>query len=419
MKKFLVTLACVLALLLLLAGAAGPVTAGDTPPANEGLAPEAVNAEDVQNYFPVQGKLTDAAGHPLTGDYEIKFRLYDVYTGGTALCLDTNLVKVTNGLFNTEVWGNCQDKILGQQLYLSIEVEDNGEMDPRQPIFAVPYAWSLRPGATMIGTVGPDPMLHIENADPSGRGLRVYAMSPTGTNYGIVGAAVSPNGYGGYFYNNATGGTGLWATGNAGTAIKAESTAGTALNASGSTGVEANSPSGVAIKATGTGVIQSSAISYVWISGNGARPYRQSDSTVIDMDSVGGAKIRGMAVGDKNVVLPITITSPLYGQNVRVTGLDIEYLTDTTFEGITAVLLRRQIAGCDAASCYANLVNDGTNLSCEDLTTSTSCSHHYNITANNVLTANSGILYLTIQLTFVDNIGWIRIGGVRLTLEHD
>ena len=102
-------------------------------------------------------------------------------------------------------------------------------MSPRQPIYAVPYAWSLRPGAVIIGTVGPEAILHIENNDPSGRGLRAYAMSLTGVNYGMVAAAKSPDGYGAYIYNNG-----------------------------GGVGLRAESNTGVAIKATGTGIIQSS-----------------------------------------------------------------------------------------------------------------------------------------------------------------
>jgi len=176
-------------------------------------------AEDVLSYIPVQGRLTNSAGIPLDGDYEITFRLYDVNVGGTELCHDTNLVTVTKGLFSSEIWGTCADHITGEQIFLGIEVESDGEMSPRQPIFAVPYAWSLRPGAVISGTVGPDPVVHIQNADPSGRGLRVYSMSQTGTNYAIVGAARSPNGFGGYFYNNG-----------AGTALRADSNSADATN---------------------------------------------------------------------------------------------------------------------------------------------------------------------------------------------
>jgi hypothetical protein len=348
-------------------------------------------AEDVQNYIPVQGKLTDAAGNPLEGNFTMTFRLYDVYTGGTALCSDTNSVTVTKGLFNSEIWGTCQSSILGQQLYLSIEVQGNGEMAPRQPIFAVPYAWSLRPNAKIIGSVGPDPILHIENSDPSGRGLRAYAMSETGINYGVIGAAKSPAGFGGYFYNSG-----------------------------GGTGLLAQSDTGPAIIAQGTGIIKSTALSYIWISGNNLRPYQMTDSTIINMDTVGGAVImRGATAGTKNVMLPITLPGALYGQNVTVTGIDLYFSGQTGTDGISVVLLRRQTGVCSTASCYVTILYDGTDRFCASATNPTGCTVHWNLTSNNVLTADSGILYLTLELTFGNATNWIDIGGVRLTLKHD
>ena len=39
--------------------------------------------------------------------------------------------------------------------------------------------------------------------------------------------------------------------------------------------------------------------------------------------------------------------------------------------------------------------------------------------SNNILTADSGILYLTLELAFYSDTAWVEIGGVRLTLEHD
>ena len=181
---------------------------GSTP--NEGETAQAPEA-NVGNYIPVQGRLTNAAGNPLNGNFDMTFRLYDTPSGGTALCQDANAnVPVAGGLFNSEIWGNCAGQITGQQLYLGIEVEGDGEMSPRQPIYAVPYAWSLRPGAVISGAIGSDAMLHIENNGASGRGLRSYAMADSGANYGVVGASRSPDGYGGYFYNNGAG-TGLWA----------------------------------------------------------------------------------------------------------------------------------------------------------------------------------------------------------------
>lgn len=93
----------------------------------------------------------------------------------------------------------------GKQLYLGVEVGSDGEMTPRSFIDNVPYAWSLRPGANIIGAVGPGAILHIENSDPSGHGLRSYALSTSGLNFGVVGASMSPEGYGGYFYNSGGG----------------------------------------------------------------------------------------------------------------------------------------------------------------------------------------------------------------------
>jgi hypothetical protein len=396
MKRYFVPAISIAALILLLVASAvladdGPGGSGGEPePANQTDAP-ALSA-NVASYIPVQGKLTDVSGAPLNGDFTIAFRLYDVLSGGTALCLDTNNVTVAKGLFSSEIWGNCSDSIHGQQLYLSIEVEENGEMDPRQPIYAVPYAWSLRPGAIIIGSVGPGAILHIENSDPNGRGLRAYAMSETGTNYGVIGGAKSPDGYGGYFYNtNASSGTALWA----------------------------DSPNGVALKATGSGVIQSTALSTVWISGSGLRPYRQSDTTIIDMDTIGGAKItRGAAAGTRNVMLPITIPGELYGQNVTITGIDVYFLGDTALDGITTALLRRQKGMCSTATCYATILFDSTFYGCDDAVSPNGCSHHWNPTANNELSADSGVLYLTFELAFNDAASWVDIGGVRLTLAH-
>lgn len=207
MKKYIPLTICILAVAFLLAFAAGQGRAQDGSLADEAPLPEEVDA-NVAPYIPVQGRLTDASGNPLNGNYSIVFRLYDVLTGGTAICEDTNSVAVADGLFNSEI-GNCwTDDITGQQLYLGIQVGSDGEMSPRKPIYPVPYAWSLIPGADIIGTVINGPILHLENWSGDGRGLRSYAMATTGENYGVVGASRSSQGYGGYFYNNS-GGDGL------------------------------------------------------------------------------------------------------------------------------------------------------------------------------------------------------------------
>ncbi|MCL4263910.1 MAG: hypothetical protein KJ069_11875 [Anaerolineae bacterium] len=350
---------------------------GDRPP-RDPLIPDV--PEVSSDYIPIQGRLTDENGTPLNGTYDVTFRLYDVSSGGTALCERVRSVTLTDGLFNTYFSGaGCS--IDGRQLYLGIEVEDDGEMVPRQYIDNVPVAWTLRPGAFISGTLGSNAILDIENWASNGRGLRAYAMDQTGINYGVVGASRSPNGYGGYFYNNG---------------------------------------GGVAMRAGGTGIIQSEAPTYLWISGNGVRPYHQTDSTIIDMDTIGGALIyRGAAAGFKNVMLPITLPGTLYGQDVRVTDMDIYWQGNTDFDAITAVLLRRQTGVCSTSACYASILQDTADHVCDVGNNSTGCVQHYDLTTNNVLTADSGVLYLTLELGFSGASTWIDLGGVRLTLEYD
>jgi hypothetical protein len=200
-----VTALVVLATLALAAGLTRAQEPGPDGGSNE--ASEAEEAAAVGAVVPIQGRLTDAGGNPLDGYYSVKATLYNASTGGVALCTDTDTVLVDNGLFNMYLDGSdaCSSSdIDGRQLYLGIKVGSDGEMTPRQGIYPVPYARSLRPGAIISGTVN-GAMVHIENWNTNGRALRAYAMATSGENYGVVGASRSSSGYGGYFYNTAAG----------------------------------------------------------------------------------------------------------------------------------------------------------------------------------------------------------------------
>ena len=202
--------AVILAALVMLALAVGLTRAqGPGPEGDINEVSRAEAAAAVASVIPIQGRLTDDGGTPIDGTRVITFSLYPSYGATTPVCQDDDSVNVDNGLFSANMdWCSSSD-IDGKQLYLGIQVEGDAEMTPREAIYPVPYAYSLRPGA-IISSSTSAAILHIENWHPSGRGLRVYAMDETGTNYGIVGASRSPNGYAGYFYNNsAGGGTGL------------------------------------------------------------------------------------------------------------------------------------------------------------------------------------------------------------------
>lgn len=99
--------------------------------------------------FPYQGLLTDSQGNPLNGNINIVFRIYESSEGGTPLWEEShtgeNAVPVENGEFHVllggiqpipaSVWTHAP-------LYLGIQVEDDEEMTPRQPIGSV--MWSMR-----------------------------------------------------------------------------------------------------------------------------------------------------------------------------------------------------------------------------------------------------------------------------------
>jgi hypothetical protein len=111
-------------------------------------------------------------------------------------------VKVTGGLFNTHIDFD-QSYFDGRALWLGITVGTDSEMTPRQEFRPVPYALSLVPGARVMGAA--QLPLTAETTHPDGRAIRGYATANSGTNFGVVGASGSPDGYGGYFYNNEGG----------------------------------------------------------------------------------------------------------------------------------------------------------------------------------------------------------------------
>ncbi len=402
----------VLGLLLVLAVGLSLAQEPEPPEGEIGMEGE-IGVAAVSSRIPVQGRLTNAGGSPLNGTYSIRFSLYAAATGGTALCSDTNSVSVEDGLFYSEIWGSCgTDDINGQQLYLGIEVEGDGEMMPRQPILPVPYAFSLIPGAIISDTR--DGVLTVRSTG-SGYNDALLAYAE-GTGKAVTGAATDGIGvYGTSVNSDGVQGYSLDDDGVVGISINGDGVVGATLSG---TGVVGLSGTGTAISAEGTGIIQSTAKSYVWISGNGVRPYSQSDSTVIDLDSIGGAIVTpGATASARYVMLPVTVPGPLYGQDMTISDLDIYWVGDTDMDAITDIRFRRQTGVCD--SCYAEILHDATDHTCYEDTHPTGCTIHYDLTSNNVLTADSGVLYMMLQLTAIGNDTWIRIGGVRLTLEHD
>ena len=163
---------------------------------------DAVPATGVTNSINYQGWLTDSAGSPLSGTYDMTFRLYDVF-GRMALATDAHQVVVADGLFNTSIDFD-QSYFDGRKLRLGVTVGTDDEMTPRQELRPVPYALSLVPGAEIIGSA--PVALYAESVCPKqDNGIGVYGKGK----------------YGGYFTTNQGG---AWGQLNHNVAVNATTT---------------------------------------------------------------------------------------------------------------------------------------------------------------------------------------------------
>lgn len=332
--------------------------------------------------IPVQGRLTNTAGNPINGDVEVVFRIYGALEGGTALCEDTQTVTANAGLFSAAIEGCTANDIDGRQLYLGIQVGADDEMTPRQPIYPVPYAWSLLPGAKISGSSSSS-VLEISN---SSEGAGLWALSGSGD--GVHGASLLGPGVYGYSLNGP--------------------------------GVVGDSFEGAALVAKGTGVITSTAYTYLWISGSAARAYDPSDTLIVEFTQNGAAKLsRGATAGNKTVVLPVTIPAVLYGQAVRIEEMTISWLAETDEDYFLSPILRQQTGACSSAACYEVIVSSLSNFDCAEADHATGCQVDLDAVDGSVLSEESGALMIGIVFHFKDDTTWINLGGVRLKLAYN
>ena len=142
-----------------------------------------------------QGRLADADGNPLTGTYNMIFRLYDVPTGGTPLWEEqwtgSNGVRVSDGLFNVML-GSLnpipQSVIAGHnQLWLGITVGTDNEMQPRVQLGSVP--WAVRaltvPDGSITTAKIADGAVTREKLAPGSVQVPIYSATTTVTNWRI------------------------------------------------------------------------------------------------------------------------------------------------------------------------------------------------------------------------------------------
>ncbi len=144
-------------------------------------------ADDISPGFTYQGMLSEG-GSPVTGSRDMRFRVYsdDACTTNVGNNIIRNGVAIDNGVFSVELTLPLppEDIFIGQGRWLGVRVE--GVDIACQELQAVPYAFSLRPGAK------------IEGSKPSRWALYAENTATTGSNSGVRGETHSDDGAGVY-----------------------------------------------------------------------------------------------------------------------------------------------------------------------------------------------------------------------------
>lgn len=105
-----------------------------------------------------QGFLTDETGQQVEDDtFIFTFSIYDSETGGSSLWTENQVLQVTNGVFNAQLGSEEPlDLAFDGQYWIGVEIDGGGEMEPRMPLSAAPYAMhalTVKDGAITTGKI--------------------------------------------------------------------------------------------------------------------------------------------------------------------------------------------------------------------------------------------------------------------------
>ncbi|GIW07759.1 MAG: hypothetical protein KatS3mg060_2564 [Dehalococcoidia bacterium] len=352
--------------------------------------------------FTYQGRLTNAVGQPVpNGSYAMTFRLYEDSAApiGSALATAVATPTVSGGLFVVNLSGFAS-YVDGRDLYIGVQVGSDPELSPRQRITPVPYALSLRPGATISGSEISSGFCLIGTLCPPGSVLYVRNTSTDppdpliGPGAGIVGRGNEGYGvWGGSETNSGVVGRTLSVVTGTGAIVGYGPTGGNALYASGS------------------GRIASEAPTKLWISGQSFVKNLSGDLTTWDMEEPGSAQIRSgnAAGGTRNIYLPVTVPAQQYGVDTVVESATVYYRrSGTAFITRTALWRLNPATGS-----FLTMIEDET-----DRTSSVFASYTLDTSNNNRLTAGNGGMSVFLELQFSNNTDYVELYGVELTLRN-
>jgi hypothetical protein len=142
----------------------------------------------VNNRFTYQGMLRED-GAPVTGTRDMVFRLFsDAGCSTPAVTAHPAPdVEVNGGLFSVELPVPPM-ALNGQGLWLRVQVE--GTTVACQEILPVPYAFSVRPGASIVGEQPGWEAIHAENTATTGGSYGIYAQSASPAGAGVLAKGV-------------------------------------------------------------------------------------------------------------------------------------------------------------------------------------------------------------------------------------
>lgn len=232
-----------LMLALLLTLTAGVTQAQGPGEPQYSSAVEIMGGPPLTDAFTYQGYFQEN-DQPANGYYDFRFYIWDAQTLGnlisTCQVFDNQLVE--DGLFAFSLMpGDPMYEVFnGERRWIEVRVRPHGTTTwttlPRQPIAATPYAWSLRPGAVITGTIPDQSTLFVGNAYDAGTiGSAITAenhadTSPSiyarhlGTGHALYGWTES--GYPTVEGRNAGGGTGVVGASDTGVGVYGSSQGG-------------------------------------------------------------------------------------------------------------------------------------------------------------------------------------------------
>jgi len=161
---------------------------------------------EIPQIISYQGKVTDTGGTPVSdGTYDMRFSIYDVASGGTALWYSGTLnVQVTSSIFNV-LLGESPPAItlpFDEDYWLGVWIEGDTQT-PRQRLGSVGFSYmasGLVPGTEVNGsiTTGTSAALKAVNTASTGTRYGIYGESTSTQNvmYGVYGKSASTSGRG-------------------------------------------------------------------------------------------------------------------------------------------------------------------------------------------------------------------------------